>query len=246
MRRIVVITGVGKGFGRALFSHFLKDYYVVGVTRSKEDIEQIKKDTSFDKDFYELIEADVTNYDSLNARLSKILTSNADLVYALINNAGVRFRKAFLDLTIDDLQNTIESNLFSAVNLSKLLIPYFVDNGGGRIVNISSLLSTNALPELSAYAISKAGLDGLSRSIAVEFAKLNITCNSILPGFCKTSYYENFKSKHDLYLMTLNRTPAGRWGGDDEITGVCDLLLSSKGSYINGASIAVDGGWAAS
>jgi NAD(P)-dependent dehydrogenase (short-subunit alcohol dehydrogenase family) len=101
------------------------------------------------------------------------------------------------------------------------------------------------LPDLSAYAVSKAGLDGFTRSIAAEFASRNITCNSILPGFCETSYFENFKMKSDLYQMTLNRTPANRWGKDSELIGLCELLLGKDGGYINGASIPVDGGWTA-
>ena len=122
---------------------------------------------------------------------------------------------------------------------------YFVRNGGGRIINISSLLSTNALPELSAYTISKAAMDGFTRSVAAEFSQHGITCNSILPGFCKTSYYDKFKSNRDLYEMTLSRIPSKKWGSDDELVGLCELLLGDRGGYINGASIPIDGGWSA-
>ena len=83
------------------------------------------------------------------------------------------------------------------------------------------------------------------RSVAAEFSQQGITCNSILPGFCKTSYFDKFKSKHDLYDMTLSRIPAKRWGTDDELIGVCELLLSPRGDYINGTSIPIDGGWTA-
>lgn len=245
MRQVIIITGVGKGFGRELLKYFVEDYYVIGITRSEDDIELLKNEISYAKGGYELIAADVTNYELLEERLGACLENKTESVYALINNAGVRCREPFLGLSIYDIKKVVEVNLFSAVFLSRMVIPYFVNNGGGRIINVSSILSTNALPDLSAYTLSKAGLDGFTRSIAVEFAQQGITCNSILPGFCKTSYFDKFRANQDLYDMTLSRVPAKRWGTDDELIGVCELLLGPRGGYINGASIAVDGGWTA-
>ena len=174
------------------------------------------------------------------------MEGKSESVYGLINNAGVRCREPFLNLSIEDIKSVAEVNLFAAIFLSKIVMPLFIKNCAGRIINISSILSTNALPDLSAYALSKAGLDGFTRSLAAEFGDRGITCNSILPGFCKTSYFEKFKKNDDLYNMTISRIPAARWGTDDELIGVCELLLSPKGSYLNGACIPVDGGWTAS
>ena len=246
MKKTIVITGVGKGFGRQLLTYFVKDYYVVGITRSKDDVINIKKEMSNVRNEFEIITSDVTNYDLLNDKLGECLDKKNKSVYALINNAGLRCRESFLSLELSDIKKVVEVNLFSAIFLSKMLLPYFINNGGGRIINVSSILSTNALPDLSAYTLSKSGLDGFTRSIAVEFAQQGITCNSILPGFCQTSYFDKFKSNKELYEMVLNRVPAKRWGKDDELIGVCELLLSHQGSFINGASIPVDGGWTAS
>lgn len=246
MRPVIIVTGVGKGFGRELFKYFVKDYYVVGITRSADDISLLEDEMSYAKTNFELIESDVTNYELLEEKLGACLESKSSSVFGLINNAGVRCRESFLNLSMDDIKNVAEVNLFSAIFLSKILIPFFINNGSGRIINISSILSRNALPDLSAYSLSKAGLDGFTRSIAAEFAHQGITCNSILPGFCKTSYFDKFKSNDDLYNMTLSRIPANRWGNDDELIGVCELLLSSRGGYLNGTSIPIDGGWTCS
>ncbi len=245
MRRIIIITGIGKGFGNALLKYFVKDYYVIGITKSEDDIRVLESEITYAAGCYELIACDVTNYELLDEKLQASLKNKSEFVYALINNAGVRCREPFLSLSIADIKKVVEVNLFAAIFLSKIVIPHFINNGCGRIVNVSSILATDALPDLSAYTLSKAGLDGFTRSIAVEFAKQGITCNSILPGFCKTSYFDKFKANHDLYEMTLNRVPAKRWGTDDELIGVCELLLGARGGYINGASIPVDGGWTA-
>lgn len=245
MRPVLIITGVGKGFGRELLKYFVRDYFVVGITRSEEDIFEIGDELVCEMDNLELIASDVTNYGSLETRLKLFLKDKSDLVYGLINNAGVRYREPFLNLSIEDFKSVAEVNLFAAIFLSKLVMPFFIKNGCGRIINISSILSKNALPDLSAYTISKAGLDGFTRSLASEFGSQGVTCNSIMPGFCKTSYFEKFKSNSDLYDMTLSRTPANRWGTNEELIGLCELLLSDRGGYINGASIPIDGGWTA-
>ena len=246
MRPVLIITGVGKGFGRELLKYFVRDYFVVGITRSEEDISAIREELSCTEDSLELIACDVTNYECLETTLSLYLKDKSDFVYGLINNAGVRCREPFLNLSMEDIKSVAEVNLFAAIFLSKIVLPFFIKNGGGRIINISSVLSKNALPDLSAYTISKAGLDGFTRSLSAEFGNQGITCNSIMPGFCKTSYFDKFKSNSNLYEMTLRRTPANRWGTDEELIGLCELLLSARGGYINGASIPIDGGWTAS
>ena len=246
MKKVIILTGVGKGFGRELFKYFVRDYYVIGITRSAVDVSLLEDEMHYAKANFELIESDVTDYEFLEKKLRACLEGKANSVYALINNAGVRCRESFLSLSMEDIKKVVEVNLFSAIFLSKLVMPFFINNGGGRIINISSILSTNALPDLSAYSLSKAGLDGFTRSLAAEFAHQGITCNSILPGFCKTSYFDKFKSNDDLYDMTLSRIPANRWGNDDELIGVCELLLSARGGYLNGTSIPIDGGWTAS
>jgi NAD(P)-dependent dehydrogenase (short-subunit alcohol dehydrogenase family) len=245
MKKTLVITGVGKGFGEQLLRHFCRYYHVVGITRSQDDICRLSSDLMLEKDSISLHVADVSDYVAVTKITEDYIESGDYKIYGLINNAGVRCRKSFLDMNVEDIKKISDVNLFAPIHLSRLLIPSMLKNGIGRIINISSVLSTSSLPDLSAYAVSKAGLDGFTRSIAAEFASRNITCNSILPGFCETSYFENFKMKSDLYQMTLNRTPANRWGKDSELIGLCELLLGKDGGYINGASIPVDGGWTA-
>ena len=145
MRPVIIITGVGKGFGRELLKYFVGDYYVVGITRSADDISLLEDEMHHAKANFELIASDVTNYELLEKKLRACLEGKANSVFGLINNAGVRCREPFLSLSMADIKNVVEVNLFSAIFLSKLVMPFFINNGGGRIINISSILSKNKL-----------------------------------------------------------------------------------------------------
>jgi len=116
----------------------------------------------------------------------------------------------------------------------------------GSIVNIGSIVGNNGFSELSGYASTKTALIGLTKSFAVEMAKNNIRANLVNPGFIKTSYFEKFKQKKDLYKWTISRIPQKRWGNPSEVSNLICFLLSDLSSYINGASINVDGGWTGS
>jgi len=245
VKKTLIITGVGKGFGRDLFQYFIKDYYVIGLTKSEDDCDQIIRENLTIKSDFEVINCDVTDYEKLERTLGNIINKRSQSVYGLINNAGIRYRKSLTELNITEVKRVCEVNLYAPIVLTKMVLPYLVKNKSGRIINISSILAQSALPDLAAYTVSKAGLDGFTRSVTAEFASCGITCNSILPGFCKTSYFESFAQNSELYNMTLDKTPAKRWGESQELIGICELLLGDRGGYINGANIPVDGGWIA-
>lgn len=245
MKKIIVVTGVGKGFGRALFKSLLNQYSVIGITRDANDIDSLREEIARYSGEFQLIQEDVSNFDIIAKSVTSAINSMEGMPYGLINNAGVRCRKSIDLLAINDFIEVCNVNLFGAINLTNALLPMLRENRQGRIINISSILSQGALPELSAYAVSKGGLDAFTRSAAVELGDQNITVNSILPGFCKTSYFSKFSQNSELLNMTLDRTPMKRWGDDDELIGLCDFLLSENASYITGTSIPIDGGWLA-
>lgn len=242
--RSVVVTGAGKGFGKSLVRFLSHNYRVIAVTRSASDIEEFEASEGANEKI-DWVHADVADFADVQKKLERALDSPKQVLWGLINNAGVRCRSPFLDLDENSINDVITVNLIAPLILSQLVIPILIRNGGGRIINISSILSNSSQPDLSAYTISKSGLDGLTRSLAVEFGHRQITCNSVLPGFCETSYAESFKQKTALYESTLARTPSKRWGSESELNALCSLLLSDEGAFINGASIPIDGGWLA-
>lgn len=242
--KTVLITGVGKGFGKELFLKLKDKYAVVGVTRSQEDIDLLYAEIGSSQTNIDLLLGDVSEQSFLEEVLKPFLTQK-DSIWGVVNNAGVRFRKDFLGVAKQEINEVLNVNLIAPMMLAQMCIPLMLSSGGGRIINISSILSQSALPQLSIYASSKGAIDAFTRSIAVEFGSKNITCNSILPGFCETSYFPKFQNNTELYRMTIERTPMRVWGASTELNEICELLLGDGGSYINGASIPVDGGWLA-
>ena len=114
----------------------------------------------------------------------------------------------------------------------------------GSIINISSIVGNLGFKELSGYASSKSALDGLTKSLAVEFSDKKIRVNSIAPGFIKSSYFQNFKkTKSKLSNWTLSRIPLNKWGVNTDGANLTLFLLSEKSKYINGQIIKIDGGW---
>jgi NAD(P)-dependent dehydrogenase (short-subunit alcohol dehydrogenase family) len=161
----------------------------------------------------------------------------------LVNNAGVRQRKKFNNITKFDLDYIIENNLKSVFKLSQLFSS-MMKKKSSSIVNISSIVGPRGFKDLSGYAMTKSGIIGLSKSLAVELANKNIRVNTICPGFIKSSYANSFQKKlPKVYKFTLERTPLKRWGTCNEVANLIIFMLSDESSYITGNTIYIDGGW---
>lgn len=240
--KTIAVTGAGKGIGRACVSFFIKEgARVVVLTRSKVDVDLLLK--AYPRDKLVVMQGDVTSLDDLQALL-KLGCVSFGRVDGLVNNAGIRQRKNFFDLSRDDWDNVIRTNLTSCFESMQIFGRHMVEEKGGAIVNVASIVGPRGLPQLAGYGTSKAGLVGLTRAVAVELADSNVRINAVCPGFASTSYAENFKSNRpELYEFTLERTPMRRWGTSDEVAHTIGYLLSDLSSYVTGSIYAVDGGW---
>jgi len=243
--KVCVITGAGKGFGKTLAGVFLQHGAKLAlITRSQDDVDQLMKELDSDCNNVHAICGDVSKPEEVNDFINSTV-DKFGRIDVLVNNAGMRFRKKFLDITADEFQRVMNVNVTSMFYLCQAVLPHMVNQGQGKIINMSSVAGTQGLPELSGYVTSKAAIIGLTKSLALEFAEQNIQINALAPGFCKTSYFENFKEKSDLYDFTLDRTPMRRWGESEEVANVCLFLASELSSYVTGDVINVDGGWSA-
>ena len=241
--KVCIVTGAGKGFGEEM----AKEFYAQGaklalITRSQEDIDNLM--VKFDSERVLSVCGDVSDGNVVSQFISQ--TNNKfGVIDVLVNNAGMRFRKEFLDIGNDELDQVLNVNLKSVVSLCQKVLPHMVKNNGGKIINMSSIAGTLGFSDLSGYVMSKAAIIGLTKSLAVEFAGKNIQINALAPGFCKTSYFEKFQENTELYDFTLSRIPMNRWGSSKEVADVCVFLASNMSNYMTGEVLKVDGGWSA-
>jgi 3-oxoacyl-[acyl-carrier protein] reductase len=242
--KICIVTGAGKGFGRDI----ARAYYAQGaklalITRSQTDVDDLIAEFG-ENDKVLSFCGDVSDVGVVSQFVSQVVYKFGT-IDILVNNAGMRFRKEFLDISNDELDQVLDVNLKSVFTLCQAVLPYMIKNHEGKIINMSSIAGTLGFANLSGYVMSKAAIIGLTKSLAVEFAEKNIQINALAPGFCKTSYFENFQENKELYDFTLSRIPMDRWGESKEIADVCVFLASSMSNYMTGEVLRVDGGWSA-
>lgn len=164
----------------------------------------------------------------------------------LINNAGIIRREDAIDFTEQNWDDVISINLKSVFFFSQAVAKQFIkQQTGGKIINIASMLSFQGGIRVPSYTASKSAVMGITRAMANEWAKYNINVNAIAPGYMATDNTAALRSDEVRSKEILDRIPAGRWGVPADVAGPCVFLASAAADYINGYTIAVDGGWLA-
>src|SRR6187549_846097 len=161
----------------------------------------------------------------------------------LINNAGTIRRSPAVDFSEEDWATVIEVNLSSIFRLSQAVARSMIENSGGKIVNIASLLSFQGGITVPAYTASKSGVAGLTKALANEWAKHNVNVNAIAPGYIATKNTEALQADETRNRQILERIPAGRWGAPEDLAGAAVFLSSAASDYLHGHILTVDGGW---
>lgn len=161
----------------------------------------------------------------------------------LINNAGIIKRTPIIEMEVEDFAAVINVDLISPFIVSKNVAKGMIQRGGGKIINICSMMSELGRDSVSAYAAAKGGLKMLTRSMATEWAKFNIQTNGIGPGYFATSQTAPIRvDGHPFNEFIVSRTPAGRWGDPDDLQGAAIFLSSKASDFVNGHIVYVDGG----
>lgn len=163
----------------------------------------------------------------------------------LVNNAGMIRRAPAVDFSEEDWSTVLEVNLSSVFRLSQAVGRKMIKNGGGKIVNIASLLSFQGGITVPAYTASKSGVTGLTKALANEWAKHNINVNAIAPGYMATNNTTALRADETRNRQILERIPAGRWGTPEDLAGAAVFLSSAASDYLQGHILVVDGGWMA-
>jgi 3-oxoacyl-[acyl-carrier protein] reductase len=180
-------------------------------------------------------DADVADRDAVMAAFARVRVARGPIL-ALVNNAGIRADGLAISLEHDDWESVVDTNLTGAFNCTKAALPDMLRARYGRIVNVSSVVAERANPGQANYVAAKAGLLGLTRTVAREMAKRGVTCNAITPGLIATDMTA------DLNGDIAGSIPAGRVGRPDEVAAAVSFLVSDEAAYVNGATLSVDGG----
>lgn len=189
--------------------------------------------------------ADLRQIEGIPALLERAVTEYGH-IDILVNNAGLIRREDAIDFTEKDWDDVMNLNIKSVFFMSQAAAKHFIAQGnGGKIINIASMLSFQGGIRVPSYTASKSGVMGITRLMANEWAKHNINVNAIAPGYMSTNNTQQLRADAQRSAEILDRIPAGRWGLPGDLMGPVVFLASSAADYINGYTIAVDGGWLA-
>lgn len=190
---------------------------------------------------------DVTKEEEVKEMVTDI-TQKTGGIDILVNNAGIIKRIPMCDMTAEEFRQVVDVDLTGPFVVSKAVIPGMIRKGHGKIINICSMMSEVGRETVSAYAAAKGGLKMLTRNIASEYGDKNIQCNGIGPGYIATPQTAPLRerqpdgSRHPFDKFIISKTPAGRWGTTDDLTGPAVFLASDASNFVNGQILYVDGG----
>jgi len=225
-----VVTGGGSGIGRAIVARLRAD----GLNVATLDLNPSDDEFGFT--------ADVTDRAQVDAALDGI-REKLGPVTVLVNSAGLEKFKRFTDLDFADWQRVIDVNLNGVFHCIQAVLPDMLEAGWGRIVNISSSSTHSGQPYMSPYVAAKSAVNGLTKSLALEYGPAGITVNAVPPGFIDTPMLR--KSEERGYLkvqQSIEATPVRRIGRPEDIAAACAFLISEEAGYITGQILGVNGG----
>lgn len=246
--KVALITGASYGIGFAIASAYAE----AGATITFCDINQELVDKGLAA-YQEIgIKAygyvcDVTNENSV-AKMVANIENEVGVIDILVNNAGIIKRIPMCEMSAEDFRKVIDVDLNAPFIVAKSVIPSMIKKGGGKIINICSMMSELGRETVSAYAAAKGGLKMLTRNICSEYGAYNIQCNGIGPGYIATPQTAPLReiqpdgSRHPFDQFIISKTPAARWGKTEDLTGPAVFLASSASDFVNGHILYVDGG----
>lgn len=246
--KVALVTGASYGIGFAIASAYAE----AGATVAFCDIKQEFVDKGLAAYEEAGIKAygyvcDVTNEDMVNEMVAKI-EAEIGVIDILVNNAGIIKRIPMHEMTAAEFRQVIDVDLNAPFICAKAVIPSMMKKGGGKIINICSMMSELGRETVSAYAAAKGGLKMLTKNICSEYGEYNIQCNGIGPGYIETPQTAPLRevqpdgSKHPFDQFICAKTPAGRWLKPEELTGPAVFLASEASNGVNGHILYVDGG----
>ena len=241
MLKTVLITGAATGIGKACAIDFADKGYRVAIcyNNSADEAVLLKTELIAKGCDAECFRADLTSFDSAH-NLVCAVAERFGSIDVLVNNAGISQQKLFTDLTVDDWNTMIATNLTTVFNVTHAVVPYMVNKKWGRIINISSMWGVTGASCEVHYSASKAGVIGLTKALAKELAPSGVLVNAVAPGAIDTKMNDNLMESDKIALC--EEIPLERFGTAQEIAKAVTFLASDDASYITGQILGINGG----
>jgi NAD(P)-dependent dehydrogenase (short-subunit alcohol dehydrogenase family) len=239
-KRVAIVTGGGSGLGFAISQKFTEaGIETIIVGRDKEKLNKAKEELG---SLCHAVVCDVSDLSSVPGFVSNVLKQFGQ-IDILVNNAGINMKKEITEVTDEDFQKVITTNLTAVFVMSREVIKHMQEKKSGCIINISSMAAQYGLPKVIAYSASKTAIDGITRAMAVELGPKGIRVNAIAPGFIYSAMTAKaLDSDPERKAKVFNRTPMGHMGQPDDIGAAALYLASDAAKYVTGVVLPIDGG----
>lgn len=239
--QVALVTGGTRGIGGAITTMLAKNgaRVAAGYSRGKDAAEALQGRLSAEGARVSIHQGRVDQPEDCQRVVDEVMQQFGRIDF-LVNNAGITVDKTVRKMTFEDWRNVLDVNLFGAFAMSKAVLEHMIERGSGRIVNISSVIGETGNVGQANYAASKAGLFGLTKSLALEMARRGITVNVVAPGFIETEMVAAMPQS--VLDSVVAQIPQRRLGRPDEVARVVQFLLEDESSYITGAVYTINGG----
>lgn len=244
--KVAIVTGASKGIGKAIALGYAKEgASVVLASRSLETLQIIEREIKRAGGEALALPLDVRDPGSIQTVIEKTVSAYGRLDI-LVNNAGISMARSSEELSDEDWKNAVETDLFGVFYGCRAAARVMIPQGGGSIINVTSVYGMIAAPRRLAYCASKAGANMLTKVLAAEWAKKHIRVNAIAPGYTRTELVDDVIEKGMISLEAIEkRTPMGRIAESEEMVGLAVFMASDESSYMTGSIVNIDGGWVA-